>query len=99
MCRLVRKRFVISYAGQWQPPSESPLPGSPAKATGTLAGKVAELPSLEVETRQLGGFGPTGGSGEKNAREKCQSFSTHGHSIGICISMNYTVIHAHLIWR
>ena len=35
----------------------SPLPGSPAKvkvkAAGTLAGKVAELPSLEVETRQL----------------------------------------------
>ena len=43
------------------PPLPLPLPGSPAKAAGTLAGQVAELPSLEVETRQLGGSGQTGG--------------------------------------
>jgi hypothetical protein len=42
---------------------EAPFPSSPAKAAETLAGKVAELPFLEVETRQLMGFGPTGGSG------------------------------------
>jgi hypothetical protein len=40
-----------------------PLPDSPAKVAGTLAGKVAELPSLEVETWQLLGSGQTGGSG------------------------------------
>jgi len=41
----------------------SSLPGSPAEAAGTLAAKVAELPSLAVETRQLGGSGQPGGSG------------------------------------
>jgi len=40
----------------------NPPPGSPAMAAGALAGKVAELPSLEVETRQLWVSGPTGGS-------------------------------------
>lgn len=41
----------------------SPLPSSPAKAAGTLAGKVAEFPSLEVATRQLWGSGQAGGRG------------------------------------
>jgi len=59
----VCKRVVISDHGQWRPTSESPLPKHLTKAAGTLAGKVAELPSLAVETRQLGDSGLTGGSG------------------------------------
>ena len=41
----------------------APFPAPRTRPAGTLAGKVAELPSLEVETRQLGGSGQTGGSG------------------------------------
>lgn len=50
----------------WLGPMAPALPrilllGSPAKAdAGTLAGKVAELPRLEVETRQLLGSGQPG---------------------------------------
>ena len=42
-------------------PTKPPFPAPRTRPEGTLAGKVAELPSLEVETRQLGGSGQTGG--------------------------------------
>lgn len=37
----------------------APFPAPQTRPAGTLAGKVAELPSLKVETRQLWGSGQT----------------------------------------
>jgi len=70
---------------------QSRLPDSPAKAAGTLAGEVAELPSLEVETRQLWGSGQTG--------KRCQAFSTHQLKVFTCIAISCDNIHAPRAWR
>ncbi len=62
-CYFIRRTVAASQ--------RSPLPGSPAKATGALFWKVAELPCLEVETRQLGDSGPADGSGALGGAAEC----------------------------
>ncbi|MES2224570.1 MAG: hypothetical protein V4478_01120 [Patescibacteria group bacterium] len=72
--KLAQERALALFglsADEWSVNVQS-LSGSPAKAAGTLAEKVAKLPSLEVETRQLFWLSPN-----RLAAERLITTSSH----------------------